>query len=204
MIRFYREPQGDEPMKTAPLFLLVSFALASFGFSAMAQQQAPAAPVWRQSQKTNPSRGSTYTRFTLEGKFLKAPQGDFPNRPALVVDCAPGKGSRKGKFAAANLLIGPTMKIDYVEPQEIHGTSYYPKISVRYRLDDGKEVEEKWTPGPEKTSATIPKDALKRLFGARTVQLAAEDDRGSRLVMQFDMPASPPVEEACNVDSRKK
>src|SRR6202044_3509512 len=109
-------------MKAAPLLLLVSLALASFGFSGMAPQQAPAPPVWRQSQKTNPSRGTTYTRFTLEGKFLKAPQGDFPNRPALVLDCAPGKGSRKGKFVAADILIGPSMKIDYVEPQEIHGT----------------------------------------------------------------------------------
>jgi hypothetical protein len=191
-------------MKDAPLLLLVPLALASFGFSAMPPQQAPAAPVWRQSQKTNPSRGTTYTRFTLEGKFLKAPQGDFPNRPALVVDCAPGKGSRKGKFAAADILIGPTMKIDYVEPQEIHGTSYYPKISVRYRVDDGKEEEEKWTPGTEKTSATVPKGSLKKILRAHTVELTAYDDRGSRLVMQFDMPNSPPVEEACNVDNRKK
>jgi hypothetical protein len=191
-------------MKAAPLLLLVPFALASFGFSAISPQQAPAAPVWRQSQKTNPSRGTTYTRFTLEGKFLKAPQGDFPNRPALVLDCAPGKGSRKGKFVAADILIGPTMKIDYVEPQEIHGTSYYPKISVQYRIDDAKEEEEKWTPGTEKTSATVPKDSLKKILRAHTVELTGEDDRGSRLVMQFDMPNSPPVEEACNVDNRKK
>ena len=191
-------------MKAAPLLLLVPLALASFGFSAMSPQQAPAAPVWRQSQKTNPSRGTTYTRFTLEGKFLKAPQGDFPNRPALVLDCALGKGSRKGKFVAADILIGPSMKIDYVEPQEIHGTSYYPKISVRYRVDDGKEGEEKWTPGTEKTSATIPKDSLKKILRAHTVELTSEDDRGSRLVMQFDMPGSAPVEEACNVDNRKK
>jgi hypothetical protein len=191
-------------MKAASLFLLVPLALASFGFSAISPQQAPAAPVWRQSQKTNPSRGTTYTRFTLEGKFLKAPQGDFPNRPALVLDCAPGKGSRKGKFAAADILIGPTMKIDYVEPQEIHGTSYYPKISVQYRIDDAKEEKGKWTPGTEKTSATVPKDSLKKILRAHTFELTGEDDRGSRLVMQFDMPNSPPVEEACNVDNRKK
>jgi hypothetical protein len=191
-------------MKAAPLLLLVPLALASFGFSAISPQQAPAAPVWRQSQKTNPSRGTTYTRFTLEGKFLKAPQGDFPNRPALVLDCAPGKGSRKGKFVAADILIGPTMKIDYVEPQEIHGTSYYPKISVQYRIDDAKEEEGKWTPGTEKTSATVPKDSLKKILRAHTFELTTEDDRGSRLVMQFDMPNSPPVEEACNVDNRKK
>jgi hypothetical protein len=191
-------------MKAAPLLLLVPLALVSFGFSAISPQQASTAPMWRQSQKTNPSRGTTYTRFTLEGKFLKAPQGDFPNRPALVLDCAPSRGSRKGKFVAADILIGPTMKIDYVEPQEIHGTSYYPKISVQYRIDDAKEEEGKWTPGTEKTSATVPKDSLKKILRAHTVELTTEDDRGSRVVMQFDMPNSPPVEEACNVDNRKK
>jgi hypothetical protein len=191
-------------MKPDPLLLLVPLALASLGFSALPPQQPSSAQVWRQSQKTSSARGTPYTRFTLAGKFLKAPQGDVSNRPAFVVDCAPGGGTRKGKFAAANLLIGTPMKIDYVEPQEIHGTSYYPKISVRYRIDDAKEEEEKWTPGTDKTSATIPKDWLKKILRAHTVEITAEDDRGSQLEMQFDMPNSPPVEDACSVDNPKK
>jgi hypothetical protein len=191
-------------MKPSPLLLLVPLALASIGFSTMAPQQPAQAPVWRQSQKPNAAHGTTYTRFTLEGKFVKAPQGDFPNRPALVVDCRPAKESRKGRFAAASLLIGPTMKIDYVEPQEIHGTSYYPKVGVRYRIDDAKEEEAKWTPGPEKTSASIPKDWLKKVLRAHNVQITATDDRGTELVMQFDLPVPTPVEDACNVDDRKK
>jgi hypothetical protein len=191
-------------MKPVPLLLLVPLALASFGFSAMTPQQPSSAQVWRQSQKTGSARGTSYARFTLAGKFLKAPQGDVSNRPAFVVDCAPGSGTRKGKFSAANLLIGTPMKIDYVEPQEIHGTSYYPKISVRYRIDDAKEEEEKWSPGTDKTSAAIPKDWLKKILRAHTVEITAEDDRGSQLEMQFDMPNSPPVEDACNVDEPKK
>lgn len=190
-------------MKPVPLLLLVSLALVSLGISATARPQTPSAHVWRQSQNTT-ARGASFTRFTLIGKFLKAPQGDVSNRPAFAVDCAPGKGTRKGKFAAANLLIGTPMKIDYVEPQEIHGTSYYPKISVRYRIDDAKEEEQKWSPGTDKTSASIPKDWLKKILLAHTVQITAEDDRGSQLVMQFDMPDSPPVEDACNVDNPKK
>jgi hypothetical protein len=190
-------------MKPVPLLLLVPLAFASFGFSAMTPQQPSSAHVWRQSQNTT-ARGTPYARFTLAGKFLKAPQGDVSNRPAFVLDCAPGSGTRKGKFAAANLLIGTAMKIDYVEPQEIHGTSYYPKISVRYRIDDAKEEAEKWSPGTDKTSATIPKDWLKKILRAHTVEITAEDDRGSQLEMQFDMPNSPPVEGACSVDNPKK
>jgi len=96
------------------------------------------------------------------------------------------------------------MKIDYVEPLEIHGTSYYPKISIRYRLDDAKEEEEKWAPGPDKASAIIPKDWLKKILRAHTVEISGNNDQGSQLAMQFDLPASTPVEDACNVDDRKK
>jgi isochorismate synthase EntC len=195
-------------MKPVPLLLLVPLALASFGFSAMAPQQAPSVKVWRQSQKTSPGHDSTYTRFTLVGRFLKAPQGDVgdvSNRPAFVVDCVPGKGSRKSKFVTGNLLVGAALKIDYVEPQEIHGTSYYPKVAVQYRIDDAKEPEkENWTPGTEKTSASIPKDALKKILRAQAVDLTVGDDRGSEIVMKFDMPDPKPVEDACNVDDRKK
>jgi isochorismate synthase EntC len=192
-------------MKRVPLLLLVPLALASFGFSAMVSQQAAPAKVWRQSQKTNPGRDTTYTRFTLVGRFLKAPQGDVSNRPAFVLDCIPGKGSHKGKFIAGNLLVGTSLKIDYVEPQEIHGTSYYPKVAVQYRIDDAKEPEkENWTPGTEKTSASIPKDSLKKILRAQAVDLTVGDDRGSEVAMKFDMPDPAPVEDACNVDDRKK
>jgi hypothetical protein len=184
----------------APLLLLVPLAFVTFGFSAMAPQQPPSAQVWRQSQKPNAGRGNTATRFTLAGKFLKAPQNDFPNRPALLVDCVPGKGTRNGKFVAANLLVGPTLKIEYVEPLEIHGTSYYPKVLVRYRIDDRKEVEEKWSPGPEKTSASIPKDFLKKILRAQTADVTVDDDGGSQVVMKFNMPDPKAVEEGCNVD----
>jgi hypothetical protein len=67
-----------------------------------------------------------------------------------------------------------------------------------------KKWEEKWSPGTDKTSAAIPKDWLKKILRAHTVEITAEDDRGSQLEMQFDMPNSPPVEDACSVDNPKK
>jgi hypothetical protein len=140
------------------------------------------------------------------GQFLKSPQGEVSNRPALAVDCTPGKGSHRaeGKFVSGNLLAGTALKIDYVEPEEIHGTSYYPKVSVRYRLDEAKEQEEKWSPGTDRTSASFPKDSLKKMLRARTIEITADDDRGSQVVMQFDMPDPAAVEEACDVDDHKK
>src|ERR1700735_2050024 len=101
-------------MKTARLILLMPLAFASLGFSALTPQQPPSAPVWRQSQKTN-SRGTPYTQFTLEGKFLKAPQKDVPNRPALVVDCRPGKDKANRRIHSWRFLIGNNLKSDYLE-----------------------------------------------------------------------------------------
>ena len=190
-------------MKATPLVLLVLLALASFGFSTMAPQQAPA---WRQAQKTDAAGGTTYTRFSLAGKFLQSPQGDAPNRPTLVLDCSPAKESHrhKARYLAGNLVVGTPLKILYVEPEEIHGTSYYPKISVRYRLDDAKEELENWPAGTEKASASIPVDVLKKILRARSVEITADDDHGSPVVTQFDMPNPTPVEEGCGVDEPKK
>jgi hypothetical protein len=170
----------------------------------MAQQQQPS--PWRQSQKTDAAAETTYTRFTLAGKFLKSPQGAVPNRPAFVLDCAPGEESHrpKDRFITGNLLVGTTLKIVYVEPEEIHGTSYYPKVSVRYRMDNAKEELENWLQGTDKTSVSLPKDSLKKMLRAHTVEITADDDRGLPVVMQFDMPDPTPVETACNVDDHKK
>jgi hypothetical protein len=192
-------------MKLTPALLLLPLAWVPLGFAEPAPQQPSSAHGWRQSQKTDAARAMTYTQFTLVGKFLTSPQNVVSDRPALVVDCIPAteSPSAKGRFLAANLLVGNTLKIVYVEPEEIHGTSYFPKVAVRYRIDDAKEEEEKWSAGPEKTSASIPKDALKKILRARTVAITADDDRESHLAMQFDMPDPALVEKGCDVDYHK-
>jgi hypothetical protein len=191
-------------MRPTTLLLLVPLAWASFGFAQSAPQQPASAHGWRQSQKTDDVRAITYTRFTLVGKFPKSPQDVISDRPTLTVDCIPGKDASKGRFLAGNLLVGTTLKIVYVEPEEIHGTSYYPKVAVRYRTDEAKEEEEKWSPGTEKTSVSIPKDALKKILRARTAAITADDSRGSPVAMQFDMPDPTLIEAACDVDYHKE
>jgi len=96
------------------------------------------------------------------------------------------------------------MKIIYVEPEEIRGTSYDQKVAVLYRTDDGSDEErENWSPGTDKTSTSIPKDSLKKILRARTVSVSLDDEHGSPLAMQFDMPDPAQVEQACNVDEHK-
>jgi hypothetical protein len=192
-------------MKPSPLLLLVPLAWASFGFARAQPAAAPqpsSARVWQQSNETDAARSFNFTRYTLVGKFLSPPQAQMANRPALAVDCLPGTGSHanRGKFLAGNLLVGTALKIVYVEPEEIHGTSYYPKVLVRYRTDDSKDEEHKWSPGTEKTSASVPKESLKKILRARTLTITAPDDAGSQIDMRFDMPDAALVEAGCNVD----
>jgi hypothetical protein len=191
-------------MKPAALFLPLPLVWASCGFAQPPTQPSSSAPVWQQSQITDTARSLTYTRFTLTGKFLAPPHDQAANRPALAVDCIPGAESHphKGRLLATNLLVGSTLKIVYVEPEEIHGTSYYPKVVVRYRTDAAGEEEEKWAAGADKTSVAVPKDSLKKILRAHGVAITAEDDRGSQFAMQFSMPDPTPVEDACNVDER--
>jgi len=194
-------------MKPTPMRLLVPLAWASFGIAQPATQQPAMAHVWQQSQATDVAGSLTFTRFTLVGKFLDAPNDPGSNHPALALDCIPGTGPHpsKRRFLAGNLLVGTTLKIDYVEPEEIHGMSYYPKVVVRYRTDDADgEKQDNWSPGADKTSVSIPKDTLKKILRARTIAITADDEHGTEVAMEFNMPDSTLVEQSCNVDEHKE
>jgi hypothetical protein len=184
-------------MMKPTLFLFVPLALASIAFSGSKPQQQSSSP-WRQTQRTDDYRG-VYTRFTLVGKFLKSPEADTTNRPTMVVDCSSYNRSHRSKFWRGSLVVGYPLKIDWVEPEEIHGISYFPKVAVEYRLNDGKEEKENWTPGTDKTSASFSKGSFEKMLRAQTVQITADDNHGLRVVMQFDMPDPTPVEQACDI-----
>jgi hypothetical protein len=188
-------------MKPRPLLLLAPLAWASCGFAQQSPPQPPA-QAWQQSQNSDVARTYTFQRFTLVGKFLTPPHDPAANRPALAVDCIPGGGSQhsKGKFLAANLLVGSTVQIVYVEPDEIRGTSYYPKVAVRFRVDEAKDKEGKWSVGADKISAAVPKDALKEFLRAHRVAINLDDDHGSQVAMQFDVPDATLVAQSCHVD----
>jgi hypothetical protein len=195
--------QENGTMKTIPLLLLVPLAWPSFGFAASALPQPSSAHVWQQSQRTNAADAFTYSRFTLEGKFLTPSDGLVPNRPALVVDCIPAEESPRGRstFLTGNLIVGTTLKIVYIEPEEIRGISYFPKVVVRYRTDDAKKAEqEQWSPSSDKASASVPKQSLKEILRAHTVAITANDDHGRKIAMRFEMPDPTLVEQSCNVD----
>jgi hypothetical protein len=188
-------------MKPASIFLILPLALASFAFSAVTPQE-PSTHEWRKTERTDAVRGD-YARYTLVGKFLQAPAGDSNSRPSLVVDCGTYNRSHKSKFFRGTLVVGDPLKIDWVEPEEIHGIDYFPKVDVVYRLNDAKEDKEQWTPSTDKTSASFSKNSLEKMLHARTLEITAQDKNGSPISMQFDLPDPAPLAQGCEVEPHK-
>jgi hypothetical protein len=190
-------------MKSIPLLLLVSLLSSSFVSAQPAPQPPSSSPAWRPSQKTDAAATYTYTRFTLLGTFAGAPHDPTSNAPALVVDCIPGKGPNppRGKLLAATLLVGTSLKIVYVEPEEIRGMSYNPKVALQFHTDDAKaDKAEQWAAAADKSAAAIPEDSLKDILRAHRVAITADDDHGSQVAMRFDMPDPSAVEQGCNLN----
>ena len=128
-------------MKTTLLILLAPLACPAFSIAGTAPQQSSPGLAWQQSERTNTADAFTFSRFTLMGKFLTPLRNALPNRPALVVNCIPVDDRGKALFLTANLIVGSTLKVVWVEPDEIRGISYFPKVAVRYRTDDAKGSE---------------------------------------------------------------
>ncbi len=207
-------------MKTTLLLLLAPLACPAFSHAESASQQSSSGLAWQQSERTNTADAYTFSRFTLVGKYLTPLRDAPPNRPALVVDCIPAKESPRGRgtLLAGNLLVGTNLKVRYDESEEIpsgiSGMFYFPKIAVRYRIDDAKKEERdqwsptsakteyQWTPESDRTAASIPKHSLEEILRARNVVITTNDEHGRKVVVRFDMPDPTLVEKVCRVDER--
>ena len=113
------------------LFLALSLVPAS----ALPQER------WTRIEKTDALRGTKSTRFTLEGKFLEAPQQSKMSSPTFVVDCDPSKWRdnrhQHGKLLDAYIVVGAVLdtKVDLDRGRR---TGVINGLNVQYRLDDGK------------------------------------------------------------------
>jgi len=175
--------------------------------SALPQQTPAPAQKWRQSQKTDAARGISYTQFTLAGKFVKWPEKDAENRPTLEVDCRTPEesGGLMEKLWHAYYFAGTPLTVQYVEPDAITtGISYFQKIDVRYRLDNGKEKKEQWSPGPDKSSVSIPKEVLKKMLAAHNVVITVNEVNAKEVSAQFEMPDSTELAQACGISVHRK
>jgi hypothetical protein len=189
-----------------PRWLLFALPLA-ISIPTFAQQSPAPTAKWRQSQKLEASGTPPYIQFTLPGKFVKWPEKDASNRPTLELDCRSDETSPgpRERLLHAYLLSGTPLSVQYVEPDAITtGISYFQKISVRYRLDNGKEKKEQWSPGADKNSVSIPKDVLKKMLEAHSVVVILNEDKAAEVSTQFEMPDSSELAQACGIGYHRK
>jgi len=164
-----------------------------------APSDAPTSPAWQVTQRNDSSREYPYTRFTLVGKFTNGVAG--ATGPSVVIDCLADLVSHPltGRVLSASVSAGFPLKVIYVEPLEIHGTSYFPKVATNFRANGSAERQQEWSVGADKTSATIPGDALATLLTSQNVSISAEDSKGASFTMQFDIPDSASVRNSCDI-----
>lgn len=174
---------------------------------------------WKREQASDPLRGTTFSQFTLTGKFLTERSGNSPKfPPAMVVRCIPGKsmrGKTNGKFASGFILVGGVLNSTVSDT----GNSL---VRVEYRLDDGKLQSDSWgrsTDFPaifmahadcELCGSGYDKFA-NLLYGHHTyhkensspqikkIVLGVPEFLGGEIVMQFDLPDSTEVADACGI-----
>lgn len=168
-------------------------------------QQAPSTRGWQQSDKTDTNRAITTIQFTLFGRFTDPPRGSVPGPPSIVLVCEPSDHKRTGtgKYISGYIQVGSPLKVDYVEPSEIHGTSYYPEVPVNFHVDNEKSEDAMWAPRSDKTSIALDKDAAKKLLRGREVVISATEPFESQIVMHFDIPDSTAVLTTCGIREHK-
>lgn len=191
---------------TARIFQLLPFLLALSSFSLLARQADNSSSGWVKTSQSSDASGNTVAHFAATGRFIKPPGGENPSPPSLDVDCRPDIQPRplRDKFSEGSLRVGTPLKIEWVEPQVVHGIGYYPKVSIRYRIDDSKATRSQWAAGADKSSAVFTKDMLKKLLRAKTVMMEVRDKQENVISMHFDLAGADPVAAACGVAPRRK
>jgi hypothetical protein len=187
-----------------PLRLLLLLALATSMVPLFAQEQSRASHGWQRAEKQDPARGIPATQFTLTGRYLDPPRGNVQGPPSIVLSCVPPKkAGAEGRFLNGYVQAGTPLKVEFVEPSEIHGTSYFQDIAVEYHVDNEKPQNVNWSARSDKTSVALDKEAARKILRGHEVALSMEEPFESKVVLHFDIPDSTDVLNTCGIREHK-
>jgi len=168
------------------------------------------APTWQREDKSDPLRGTSYSQFTLTGKFLTPPKMSGDESPVFIVKCVPSGHRRSGGGYVNGKLLDAYIVVRAVVD---HGK----EVFVQYRLDDGKMHKEFWNVGTDGTAIFPPEIELNTvLYGhflphkegtndpVHKLVMGVNEYLGTEVVMQFDMPDPAEMADACGLLIHKK
>lgn len=189
--------------------------LLLFAFAAAAPAQD--APAWESRQTKDPFRGTEFTEFRLEGKYLAPPARRSAN-PELVLRCMPGPRAGKfdGRMADAFLIAGKA-HLEHTRRTKKNSS----RVTMQYRLDDGKIHTEYLSPSTDFTSVSLQKvlcgncvlddffygHQMAHREGSspqmKKVVVSLPEHRSTDIVMEFVLPDVTEVAQACGVTMHK-
>jgi hypothetical protein len=166
------------------------------------------APNWTKEEKADPLREVKYLQFSLDGSFLTSPKSlGAGAKPTLILRCMPGSfvhGRAHGKFMDGHIYVGAVVDTR----SDSSGTS----VPVQFRLDDGKLQSASWSHSTDYSSIFFEEIDLNTLFyghfmfhkentspQVKKIVIGIDEYLGGEVVMQFQLPDSSEVAEACGV-----
>jgi len=171
----------------------------------------PQTEKWIREDKTDPLRGTNYSLFYIEGKFLTPPQKATDDMPRFFAKCVPGGHKRVNGGYINGKLLAAYVAVHFPVGRPGNGTA------VHYRLDDGKMHNETWDISDDGRELFLPEIEFNTvLYGhftkhkegtnppVRKLVLGVNEHRGSEVVIQFDMPDPAEMADGCGALIRKK
>lgn len=206
-------------VQISPLPLLLCIAM-----SGMAQTDNVAAGAWTQVDRSDPLHQTSFKEFTLTGKFLVAPRQSNLAAPILVLHCQPGphrvgKSQTNGYFVEGWIATGAVL--DSAKPRAWDSaklaSTLNDLVSVEYRLDDKKLQSEWWPKSTDHSGVFLDDVRLDNLLYGHLlwhkegtgpqitrIMLGVPEYLAVQIQMEFDLPDSTEVANACGVILHKR
>jgi hypothetical protein len=181
-----------------------------------------AANAWTQADKSDALHGTSFREFRLAGRFLVPPQHASIPAPVMVLHCQPGphgfgNGKTNGHFVEGWIAAGAVL--DSAKPSA--GKNFASLVPVEFRLDDKKLQSDFWPVSTDYSGIFLNEPACgfcnlaNVLYGhgfphkegtgpqVRKVIIGVPEYLAIQIQMQFDLPDSTEVAEACGIITHK-
>ena len=189
-----------------PLLKLIAMLLCAA--TSTIHGQDAAAPEWAHTKESNPLYGKSFDRFTLVGKYFKAPSINADEKPKLTIGCIGGKLAAAEFFTGA--LVRPSGTLSLL--------NRVPQAEVEMRIDE-KKTNKIWLE-ISNNGKTLFFDKIQliqfltgKMLGhpsnsgslSRHLVLGVVEEAENQVIAEFEMPRNATeMSQACSLEHGKR